>query len=468
MAIGTDKQHAITTSSSATGTTGSSGDGSSAHQLHEHDARHPDNVHLLIKGQSHHEDQPHHGKETMLQSLMHGHLHELLDAATGSSSLSSAAAGQGGRKAGLQRKQAVAGGKGAGACSARVRVPLFCTWRDAGVNQCVRLRVCAGAGGAGDQKLAAAAEGSQRKAGKAAAGKGKQAAKQAAGGGGAKGAAAAVGDGKAAAVSDDTKGASAEVRFLFQGRLFGKSGESKVKAAAACQRARLGVCLVRRAPSTQQVAYGRTAPGPGCKGAGKACGLPGGTIHTLFTSNGSPVSPSAASLDRSPRWAWRSSGRAGLTLAVRACVPGSSNLALSSTAVPELPGQDHVSVGGGWGARAGGTAWGEGRADEAPLEEKASPHSCSGACAHACCAHLGSRVATWHLVRKAPGGSHLVAMTRILHRTTPDELMDEVRAGAHVFRAFVTAGGGAACTCPLPPALCLSPVASTVPYVCAA
>lgn len=36
-------------------------------------------------------------------------------------------------------------------------------------------------------------------------------------------------------------------------------------------------------------------------------------------------------------------------------------------------------------------------------------------------------VATWNLVRKMRGGDHLVAMTRILHRTTNDELMEEVR-----------------------------------------
>lgn len=36
-------------------------------------------------------------------------------------------------------------------------------------------------------------------------------------------------------------------------------------------------------------------------------------------------------------------------------------------------------------------------------------------------------VGTYHIVRKMPGGDKLVAMTRILHRTTPDEVMDEVR-----------------------------------------
>lgn len=35
-------------------------------------------------------------------------------------------------------------------------------------------------------------------------------------------------------------------------------------------------------------------------------------------------------------------------------------------------------------------------------------------------------VATWNLVREMPGGENLVAMTRVLHRTTPDEVMDEV------------------------------------------
>mmetsp|Transcript_27021 Transcript_27021/g.59096 ORF Transcript_27021/g.59096 Transcript_27021/m.59096 type:complete len:635 (+) Transcript_27021:187-2091(+) len=35
-------------------------------------------------------------------------------------------------------------------------------------------------------------------------------------------------------------------------------------------------------------------------------------------------------------------------------------------------------------------------------------------------------VGTYNIVRKQPGGEKLVAMTRILHRTTPDELMDEI------------------------------------------
>lgn len=35
-------------------------------------------------------------------------------------------------------------------------------------------------------------------------------------------------------------------------------------------------------------------------------------------------------------------------------------------------------------------------------------------------------VATWQLMRKMPGGEKHVAMTRILHRMTPDEVMDEV------------------------------------------
>ncbi len=34
-------------------------------------------------------------------------------------------------------------------------------------------------------------------------------------------------------------------------------------------------------------------------------------------------------------------------------------------------------------------------------------------------------VGTWQLVRKLPGGEKMVAMTRILHRTAPDEVMDE-------------------------------------------
>ena len=38
-----------------------------------------------------------------------------------------------------------------------------------------------------------------------------------------------------------------------------------------------------------------------------------------------------------------------------------------------------------------------------------------------------NRVGTYNLARKMPGGEKLVAMTRILHRTTPDEVMDEVR-----------------------------------------
>lgn len=35
-------------------------------------------------------------------------------------------------------------------------------------------------------------------------------------------------------------------------------------------------------------------------------------------------------------------------------------------------------------------------------------------------------VGTFNLVRKMPGGEKLVAITRILHRTTPDEVMDEI------------------------------------------
>ncbi|MEW5298276.1 MAG: hypothetical protein WDW36_001419 [Sanguina aurantia] len=35
-------------------------------------------------------------------------------------------------------------------------------------------------------------------------------------------------------------------------------------------------------------------------------------------------------------------------------------------------------------------------------------------------------VATYNIVRVQPGGEHLVAMTRILHRVTPDEVMDEI------------------------------------------
>ncbi|KAG2487203.1 hypothetical protein HYH03_014177 [Edaphochlamys debaryana] len=35
-------------------------------------------------------------------------------------------------------------------------------------------------------------------------------------------------------------------------------------------------------------------------------------------------------------------------------------------------------------------------------------------------------VGTYHMVRKMPGGERMVALTRILHRTTPDEVMDEI------------------------------------------
>eukprot|EP00955_Chlamydomonas_euryale_P079255 363275-Chlamydomonas_euryale.AAC.5 len=35
-------------------------------------------------------------------------------------------------------------------------------------------------------------------------------------------------------------------------------------------------------------------------------------------------------------------------------------------------------------------------------------------------------VGTYNIIRKMPGGDKLVAMTRILHRSTPDEVMDEV------------------------------------------
>lgn len=44
-----------------------------------------------------------------------------------------------------------------------------------------------------------------------------------------------------------------------------------------------------------------------------------------------------------------------------------------------------------------------------------------------CCCRLLDRVGTYNIVRKMPGGERLVALTRILHRTTPDEVMDEVR-----------------------------------------
>lgn len=36
-------------------------------------------------------------------------------------------------------------------------------------------------------------------------------------------------------------------------------------------------------------------------------------------------------------------------------------------------------------------------------------------------------IGTWRIARALPGGSHMVAITRVLHRTTPDELMEEVK-----------------------------------------
>ncbi len=40
------------------------------------------------------------------------------------------------------------------------------------------------------------------------------------------------------------------------------------------------------------------------------------------------------------------------------------------------------------------------------------------------------RVATWKLARAQPGGEKMVYISRILHRMTNDEVMDEVRAEA--------------------------------------
>ena len=39
------------------------------------------------------------------------------------------------------------------------------------------------------------------------------------------------------------------------------------------------------------------------------------------------------------------------------------------------------------------------------------------------------RYGTYKLVQKMPGGERMVAFTRILHRTEPDSIMDEVSAG---------------------------------------
>ena len=41
---------------------------------------------------------------------------------------------------------------------------------------------------------------------------------------------------------------------------------------------------------------------------------------------------------------------------------------------------------------------------------------------------MTARWGTFQLAQKMPGGEKMVAMTRILHRTTPDEIMDEVRS----------------------------------------
>ena len=40
---------------------------------------------------------------------------------------------------------------------------------------------------------------------------------------------------------------------------------------------------------------------------------------------------------------------------------------------------------------------------------------------------LPDRYGTYKLVQKMPGGENMVGFTRILHRTTPDAVMDEVR-----------------------------------------
>lgn len=51
-------------------------------------------------------------------------------------------------------------------------------------------------------------------------------------------------------------------------------------------------------------------------------------------------------------------------------------------------------------------------------------------CVFLCVRTLGVRLrrryGTYKLVQKMPGGEKLTGFTRILHRSTPDELMDEV------------------------------------------
>lgn len=42
-------------------------------------------------------------------------------------------------------------------------------------------------------------------------------------------------------------------------------------------------------------------------------------------------------------------------------------------------------------------------------------------------AMLACRYGTYKLVQKMPGGENMVGFTRILHRTQPDAVMDEVR-----------------------------------------
>lgn len=78
-----------------------------------------------------------------------------------------------------------------------------------------------------------------------------------------------------------------------------------------------------------------------------------------------------------------------------------------------------VLLGGGGAAPAAVVrVLGAGRA-QARARKSGSTHTCAHARAR--------RVGTWKIVRNQPGGEKLVAVTRILHRTAPDELMVEVR-----------------------------------------
>mmetsp|Transcript_8488 Transcript_8488/g.22730 ORF Transcript_8488/g.22730 Transcript_8488/m.22730 type:complete len:389 (+) Transcript_8488:325-1491(+) len=90
--------------------------------------------------------------------------------------------------------------------------------------------------------------------------------------------------------------------------------------------------LPRSRGSSAAAAAGGAGDVEGCKAAGMGCGLPGDTIHTLFTSNGSPYQNFQARI----------------------------------------------------------------------------------------------MVATWKLARAMPGGEKMVYISRILHRMTPDEVMDEI------------------------------------------